>query len=234
MKKFTFPLDRSKFTSKPLMFQYIEDKYPELLSDEMSPSRLYFNLKYNKTHGTCVMSGKPTQWNEITQRYERFAGEKERLAYREMFKRRMIGKYGKEHILDEPEQQKKMLDNRGISQEYTFSNGSIWKVNSQYEINFLSFVDSSYCFTADCFSEPPTIYYKIDKDVHFYLPDFYIPSLNLIIEVKGSNPHYQQRDAFKEKLKAEATKKEGFDFLQVNDNIFMKFNGYFKTNVLEN
>jgi ABC-type transporter MlaC component len=64
------------------------------------------------------MTGKPTKFNTTTGRYERFADERAREAYREMFKKRMKQKYGKVHLLDEPDQQKKMLSNRSISSEY--------------------------------------------------------------------------------------------------------------------
>ena len=42
------------------------------------------------------MSGKPTKFNLVTCRYERFADEADRQAYREMFKKRMKQVYGKE------------------------------------------------------------------------------------------------------------------------------------------
>ncbi|BDH16486.1 MAG: hypothetical protein [Bacteriophage sp.] len=217
------------------MYSYIEENYSNMLNDETPPSRLYFNLKYNKSEGKCVMTGKPTKWNPVTEKYERFADEKAKEAYREMFKKRMLTKYGKTHILDEPEQQKKMLSNRNISIDYTWSNGDITRVNSKLEKDFLSFVESTYNFNSQCFTEPPTIYYSLNKEVtSFYLPDFYVPSLNLIIEIKGSNPHYQERDSYKEKLKENATIKEGFNFIQINDNHYIEFNKFFLDNVINN
>jgi len=41
-----------------------------------------------------------------------------------MFKKRMIGKYGKPYLTNDPEQQKKMLANRKISGVYQWSDGS--------------------------------------------------------------------------------------------------------------
>ena len=234
-KMYEFPLDRKKFNSKGAMYAYIEENYSNMLSDDMPPSRLYFNLKYNKASGKCVMTGKPTVWNNITERYERFADEKAKQAYREMFKNRMMKRYGATHILNQPEQQKKMLDNRKISSDYKWSDGKTTRTNSKLEEKFLTFVESVYNFNADCFTEPPTIYYRLDQDTSaFYLPDFYIPSLNLIIEIKGSNPHYQERDSGKEALKAKFTKEEGFSFIQINDENYLEFNDYFRKNVLEN
>ena len=233
--KFIFPLDRKSFATKGALYAHIEENYSNMLKEGMSPARLYFNLKYNKTVGKCVMTGKPTEWNDVTERYERFADEKARLAYREMFKERMKAKYGKTHILDEPEQQKKMLGNRSISIDYKWNNGDITRVNSKLEEKFLEFIESTYRFNSKCFDEPPTIYYKLDQGVSaFYLPDFYVPTLNLIIEIKGSNPHYQERDSHKEALKAKYTKSEGFNFIQINDENYIEFNKFFIENVLMN
>lgn len=228
------PLDGKKFNSKPSLYAHLEENYSNLLSERMSAARLYFNLKYKKKSGKCVMTGKETEWNETTERYERFANEKAKNEYREMFKRRMKLKYGKTHILNDPEQQKKMLSNRKISSDYKWNDGQTTRVNSKLEIQFLNFVEATYNFTANSFTEPPTIYYSIDKKTNssFYLPDFFIPSLNLIIEIKGSNPHYQERDKVKEELKKQATINEGFDFIQINDDNYIDFHTYFLKNVL--
>lgn len=231
--KFIFPLDKKSFATKGALYAHIEENYRNLLSESMPPARLYFNLKYNKTVGKCVMTGQPTNWNPVTEKYERFASEKARLAYREMFKERMKAKYGKTHILDDPEQQKKMLNNRSISIDYKWNDGEITKVNSKLEEKFLAFIESTYRFTKGCLEEPPTIYYKLDHGTSsFYLPDFYIPTLNLIVEIKGSNPHYQERDSYKELLKAKSTREEGFNFIQINDENYIEFNKFFMENVL--
>lgn len=230
---FTFPLDGKKFGSKPALYAHIEEAYPQMVTDDMPASRLYFNLKYKKTVGKCVMSGKPTKWNNVTERYERFAGEVEKLAYREQFKERMMSKYGRTHLTDDPEHQKLMLSNRSIAAQYKWHDGAVTKVTGTYEEHFLHFIESVYHFRAEMLAEPPTIYYKEGDKVRFYLPDFFIPSLNLIVEIKGSNPHYQQRDAEIETLKRDATVAEGFKYLQLQDKFYTPFNVFFKQEVLE-
>lgn len=232
---FKFPLDGATFSSKPALYQHIETKYPQMLSDEMPAARLYFNLKYKKTEGRSVISGKPTAWNPVTERYERFADEAEKQEYREDFKRKMMAKYGKTHLTDDPEHQRLMLGNRQIGSEYTWMDGTKTEVTGTYEEHFLHFLESVYHFTSSMLTKPPTIYYKdAEGQVRFYLPDFYIPSLNLIVEIKGSNPHYQQRDAAKEILKRDATIAEGFQYIQVEDKFYTPFNVYFHRKVIEN
>jgi hypothetical protein len=232
-KKFTFPIDKASFNNKADLYHYIETKYGFMLNDDMSAKRLYFNLKNGKTEGKCVISGKPTKFNEVTERYERFFSNKEKEEYREEFKARMMNKYGKVHLLDNPEQQKEMLNNRKITTEYTWRDGSITNVTGDYEYNFLEYIEAAYNFKAEYLMEPPTFYYTDGQNTRFYLPDFCIPSLNLIIEIKGSNNHYQKRDEYKEKLKAAAVKKAGFNFIQINDKDYTIFNIYFKINVLD-
>ena len=233
MKEYKFPLDGKKFSSKAMLFHHIEENYSHLLNEDITPARLYFNLKYKKTEGKCVMSGKPTLWNEKLQRYERFYSEVERTQYREQFKQRMVGKYGKVHLLDSPEKQKEMLNSRSIGKDYIWYDKSITKVTGEYEYDFLYYLEHVYSFTSKMLTEPPTIYYKDKEVLRFYIPDFYVPDLNLIIEVKGSNAHYQDRDEYKELLKKEATLKEGFNYIQINDRIYTPFNVYFKKEVID-
>ena len=45
--------------------------------------------------------------------------------YREQFKKRMIDKYGRVHLLNDPEQQRKMLQNRKISGYVEFKDGKV-------------------------------------------------------------------------------------------------------------
>ena len=230
---YRFPLDGKKFNSKATMYAYIEKNYKHMLSNEMTPARLYFNLKYNKTSGKCVISGKPTKWNEELGRYERFYSSKEVELYKQQFKERMMKKYGKDSLMNDPEHQKKMLDSRSIAIDYKWLDGSITKVSSTYEHDFLSYVEEVYNFKKSDFSEPPTIYYKEDGTTKFYIPDFYIPNLNLIIEIKGSNIHYQERDEARELIKKNATIKEGFNYVQINDKLYTSFNIFFKREVLD-
>lgn len=228
-----FRIDGRTFTDKATLYHHIEQQHGDQLDHMGWPaSRYYFMIKYKKSAGKSVISGKPTDWNPVTERYERFADEAERQQYREDFKAKMMKKYGKTHLTDDPEQQKIMLGNRGIAEAYAWADGSKTNVTGAYESHFLHFLETVYSFRSSYLTEPPTIYYKdSDGKVRFYLPDFYIPSMNLIVEVKGSNPHYQQRDAQKEVWKKDATLAEGFNYVQVEDKFYTPFNVFFRAHV---
>jgi hypothetical protein len=231
MKDKIYRLDGKTFSSKNSLYDYIEGNYGEeikRLGSGWDGARYWFFLRYGKVKGKSVISGKETPWNPVTERYERFADEAERQQYREEFKRRMISKYGKVDNADDPEHQKKMLANRSISQDYKWQDGSVTKVTGDYEAHFLHFLETVYGFKAEYLTEPPTFYYKdADQKTRFYLPDFYVPSLNLIIEIKGGNGHYQSRDEGLETLKANSVKEEGFNFVQINDKVYSPFNAFF-------
>lgn len=234
MKNKVFKFEGKTFPSKQALYQHINDtKMAELDKLNWEASRYYFFYKYGKTEGKSVISGKPTPWNPVTERYERFLPE-EKAEYVTMFQERMKKKYGITHLTTDPQHQKRMLDNRRITTEYTWLDGSKTKCTSQYELDFLKFLEFTYNFKSEYLMEAPIIYYADEESKKFYIPDFFIPSLNLIVEVKGSNPHYQKRDSYKEVLKQKATESAGFSFIQVNDKMYLAFNVYFKENVLEN
>lgn len=144
MAKHKCPFCKRNYISEDGLIDHMETKHKDDLQN-MSAKQIYFNSRNRyplyKKYGKCVMSGKNTEFNMSTGRYERFADEKARQAYREYFRRNMIQKYGKDTLLDEPEHQKKMLANRSISGEYEWSNGEKTTYTGSYERRFLEFLD---------------------------------------------------------------------------------------------
>jgi len=217
-----------KFKSKNLLYTHLDNVHSENLNN-LSPSQYYFNLKYKKDHGSCVICKKPTDWNEQAERYERFCkNPKCKVIYRDQFKKRMIDTYGKVHLLDDIQQQELMLANRKISGSYDWKHlkGSTRYVG-QYEREFLEFLDLFMGWDPnDIMSPSPHVfgYSTEDGKSHLYIPDFYIPSLNLIIEIKdgGDNPNMhhkiQEVDKVKEKLKEASVKQNGiFNYVKVTN-----------------
>jgi len=226
--------------AKQALYQHMEEEHKEAMGN-MSASQVYFNHRNKKTGGRCVMSGKPTEWNEKTERYERFHSEKERLEYREQFKKRMKNKYGKEHLLDDPEKQKEMLANRSISGTYKWDNGHEVTYTGSYEEDFLGFMEHfmNWENPEDIMMPAPQIFDYKDKDgrVRFYIPDVYITSLDLIIEIKGSdfddtgnknsNKHeWRKREKEKEVIKDKILKKSKIDYIKIVDKNYTTFIKY--------
>jgi hypothetical protein len=229
---FKCPICHREYLNKGSLYNHIETEHPEQVQD-VSPSQLYFNYKnrypLHNGNGKCIIDRKPTPWNNDTERYERLCSDGCREKYREMFKDRMKKRYGKEHLLDDPEQQKKMLASREISGEYEWSNG-IHKTTytGSYEKDFLEFMDLVLQWEnpEDVMMPAPQIFeYKgQDGKSHFYIPDVYITSLNLIIEIKSDeNKHYRARDINIEKTKDDILGKSGYEYLKIYDKKYGEF-----------
>lgn len=194
---------------------HLEAKHADMIPSNMSGYQFYYFLKTGREHGNCVICKKPTIWNESTGKYNRFCDNpKCKETYKNEFKNRMMGKYGKVTLLNDPEQQKKMLANRKISGTYKFHTGELLPYTGSYEKEFLIFLDEVMDYSgADIMAPSPhTYYYDYAGERHFYIPDFFIPSLNLEIEIKdgGDNPNMHQKiqevDKEKERLKDEVMK----------------------------
>ena len=212
MKQIKCPACGEKFTKLDGLHDHIEEEHSELIPEGYTAQRFIYYNKTGKTHGSCVICKKDTEWNETTGKYKRFCNNpKCKEEYREIFKQRMTGKYGKTTLLNEPEQQKKMLAHRHISGEYKWTDGTFKTYTGSYELDFLRFLDLFMNMDSDdvITPSPHTYYYIYEGEKKFYIPDVYIPSLNLEIEIKdgGNNPNMhgkiQAVDKVKEKLKDE-------------------------------
>ena len=198
---------------------HIESSHSESIPQDMTAWRFVYYLKTGKTHGSCIICKKDTEWNEKTHKYHRFCNNpKCKEKYVETFRNRMIGKYGKVNLLNDPEQQKKMLANRKISGVYTWRDHvHETPYTGTYELSFLKFLDEVLEFNPEDVigPSPHTYYYIYEGKKHFYIPDFFIPSLNLEIEIKeGTNNHpkIQAVDKVKERLKDEVMKSNSNSF----------------------
>lgn len=198
---------------------HLENTHPDFIPEDMDGWRFYYYLKTGKTHGNCIICGKETRWNERTHKYHRFCDNPKCIEkYKEEFRKRMMGKYGKTTLLNDPEQQKIMLSRRKISNIYQWSDyRAEIPYTGTYEKDFLEFLDHILNFDpSDIIAPSPhTYYYVYEKKRHFYIPDFFIPSLNLEIEIKdgGDNenkhPKIQAVDKVKEQLKDDVMRTNG-------------------------
>lgn len=205
--------------SYDLYVSHIESSHSEFIPQDMTAWRFVYYLKTGKTHGSCIICKNETEWNEKTHKYHRFCNNpKCKEKYVETFQNRMIGKYGKVNLLNDPEQQKKMLANRKISGVYTWRDHvHETPYTGTYELSFLKFLDEVLEFNPEDVigPSPHTYYYIYEGKKHFYIPDFFIPSLNLEIEIKeGTNNHpkIQAVDKVKERLKDEVMKSNSNSF----------------------
>jgi inositol transport system substrate-binding protein len=229
-----------RYKSLQVWGNHVQTKHPDMIPEGWSYGRYFYYVKTGKKAGSCVVCKNPTEWNESTMKYARFCNNPDcKTKYREMFKGRMINKYGKVHLLDDPEQQRKMLANKHISGQYTFLDGTKVTYTGTYELDFLKFIDRFLHFNGDdiMMPSPHTYYYEYknpnDPDhegQHFYVPDAYIPSLNLEIEIKqNTNMHHKLLaiDRVKELQKDEMmTNRSDVNYLKIVEKNYVPFIQY--------
>lgn len=217
---------------------HMEKSHYDMIPVGMSPRQYVYILKTGKTSGTCVICKNPTKWNDRTNKYHRFCeNPKCKEAYIKIFRKRMMDKYGKITLLNDPEQQRLMLAKRKISGVYKWSDYKhSFTYTGSYERSFLEFLDKIIDFDPeDIITPSPHNYFYMYNDKRcFYFPDAYIPSLNLEIEIKdgGDNPNthpkIQEVDKEKERLKDEILKSSSipFNYLKIVDKKNIKFLKY--------
>jgi ribosomal protein S18 acetylase RimI-like enzyme len=191
-KKYKCPYCNEKLIRKDLI-NHINKEHKELIPQNYTSARVVYNLVNKVDHGTCRVCKKPTKWSEKTGRYEVLcANPKCKQHMRDEYKKNMLRVRGTYNILNDPEQQKKMLANRSISGKYKFSDGGIHTYTGTYEQKCLEFMDVVMQIPSkDILSPGPTLEYLYKGEKHFYITDFYYIPYNLIIEVKdgGNNPN---------------------------------------------
>ncbi|MGL5753683.1 MAG: hypothetical protein ACRCXT_24270 [Paraclostridium sp.] len=254
------PLCDFKSKDKQEIYDHIEEVHGDDIPKGMSIPQFFYNLRNGVTHGSCLSCGKPTAWNETTHKYSRYCGNPKCIAaYRAVFAKRMIGKHGKVHLLNNPAVQQKMLAARKISGEYIWSDGTKKTYTGKNELKFLEYCDGLFEFpSTDVLTPCPfTFFYSLDGKNHdeyytdeeydalsdeektklegylFYIPDAYIPTLNLIVEIKhgGDNPNkhpkIQAVDVVKDRAKEELMRTQTrFNFMKIEDNKFGDFATY--------
>lgn len=202
-----------KYKSLSTWANHLRRNHPGVIPDGFSDARYFYYIQTGRTSGSCVQCKRPTDWNEETGKYNRYCNDpKCKQEYVKIAKKRMVDKYGKVHLLNDPNKQREMLQNRKISGVYTFRDGGKVGYVGSYEKDFLITCDHVLGLkSSDIISPSPHNYvYMYEGKPHIYIPDYFIPNLNLEIEVKdgGDNPNnhwkIQEVDKVKESLKDQA------------------------------
>lgn len=227
------PICRKPYKTLTGWAAHMNLEHPENRPEGFSDSRYFYFALTGRTSGKCVTCGGETEWNEVTQKYNRFCNNpKCKEKYKEVFNKRMINKYGRTTLCDDPEQQRKMLKARKISGSYKFADGGSIDYVGSYEKDFLKLLDVFFHFkSSDIMGPSPHTYcYKYENQDHFYIPDFFIPDLNLEIEIKDeTNQHHKivAVDRVKEKLKDDVMNSiEAINYFKVTDKDYRPFFAY--------
>lgn len=236
------PYCKTPFRTRDQLYNHVEKLHSEeLIYDDISTAQHLFNMRSKpptpqRRYGTCRVCGGKTDWNEHVELYNQHCGKEScRAELRKAVVKNLEKRYGKgtTTLADRPEHQIKCLRGRKISDKMKFKNVDgeiceIWYVGS-YEKHFLAMLQMiGYKFEDIMDTPPATIKYKTeDGEEHYYIGDFYLPGLNLLVEISSSeNTHAAMRaDTYvKKEAKFKYIKKQSkFNFIQINEKRYNAF-----------
>lgn len=231
-KKYKCPYCDGRYEREKLHI-HIQNKHEDLIPEGYTALRVAFNTINHKDHGSCIICGNETDWNEQKGRYERLCNNpacKEK--YKQMAAERNRRIYGTDRLQNDPryaeEVQRKALAGRKSSGKYKFKDGGEVGYMGTYEKLFLQFMDQVMeCKSEDILAPGPAIQYPYNGEKHLYLPDFYYIPYNLIIEVKdgGDNPNNHSHRTGEDEARLQA--KEAFIKRQKKYNYVRQVNNDF-------
>lgn len=231
------PVCEKRFENKASLIAHIDRSHAESIPPNWSAAQYENYTRTGQTHGVCTECKKETTWNESTWKYNRLCDSpKCREAISKRANKNMISKYGKVHLLNDPEMQRKMIYSKRTSGKYFWSTDTNKKqpfyYASQMELSFLEMLDVFLNMDpSDVLSPSPHNYtYKYDGKDHIYIPDVYIVSLNLEVEIKepkdnqNKHPKIQAVDKVKERLKDDVMNSiDEVNYIKINGTDYSEF-----------
>lgn len=235
MKTFSCPFCNKKLIRKKLE-SHIERNHEDELPENMTSYHLVYDIvnDHPDHKGRCTVCGKPTEWNEKRQKYNRLCGNPKCYeAIRKQYKTRMLKVYGKTSLMDDSNHLEKMLAGRRISGKYKWSDGKIFTYTGSYEKNFLEFLDKTLEYDSNEIIAPgPVLEYDYNGKKHKWITDFLILPYNLIVEIKDGGesenknpnkkymPTTRARTVAKEKM---ITSAGTYSYIRLTNNEFNQF-----------
>lgn len=201
------PYCGKSFKKKKLAVAHIEKMHVDKLEVEKMDAcqAIYFN-QHGRLTGTCMNCGGPTDWNFKTGKPSRVCNDpKCREQLRAAFSTNMKRTYGTDNLLSDMEHQRAMQHNRRIAGTYTFKkDGGKVEYLGKLEHNFLMFCDTVLDLPSSMILEPPEYFPYFDEKTgtwRTYMPDFYLPDYNLLVEIKDGGDHPNGNKAFQDTTK---------------------------------
>lgn len=226
-RKYKCPYCDIKLQREQLV-DHVSNKHEEMIPEGYTAARAVYDSINGKNYGTCMIcKSKVYRWNDKIDKYYNLCDNpKCREEVRRIALERHMKVYNKPTLLNDPEQQEKMLASRKISGTYTFSDGGKFTYTGQYERKALEFIDKILEIPSKDIQAPgPVLEYQYGGETHKWITDiFYIPA-NLLIEVKdgGSNPNKRVMTSYREKQIAKETMVTNlgtFNYIRLTNNDF--------------
>lgn len=226
-RKYKCPYCDFKSTRQTLI-SHVDSKHRSLFPEGYTAARVVYDSINGKDHGKCMICGQPVYaWNDKIDRYYNLCYKPEcRAQVRKIALERHMKVYNKPTLLNDPEQQEKMLANRRISGTYTFSDGCKVTYTGKYERAALEFMDKVLEIPSKDIQAPgPVLEYEYGGKTHKWITDIYYIPGNLLIEIKdgGSNPNKRSMESYRAKQIAKEemiTNMGTFNYIRLTNNDF--------------
>lgn len=226
-KKYKCPFCDLKATRSELI-DHVNHKHEDFIPEDYTAARCVYDYINGKNYGTCMIcKAKVYEWNSKINRYYNLCSSPAcKAKVREIALARHVKVYNKPTLLDDPEQQEKMLANRKISGNYVFIDGGKVTYTGQYEKKALEFIDKVLNIPSKDIQAPgPVLEYEYNGKKHKWITDIYYIPANLLIEIKdgGSNPNNRSMESYREKQIAKEkmiTELGTFNYIRLTDNNF--------------
>lgn len=202
-KKYKCPYCEDRLPRKKLG-NHIEKLHSDMIPKGYTANRVAFNSINKKDHGTCVICGKESPWNESKCRYDRYCS-KTCISKAAKIAEKNTKRHEQLRGPDAEKYQKEMLNNRKISGTYKFSTGGEMRYVGSYEKEFLSAMDLLMGVKVEDLQQPgPTIEYEYDGKKRKWITDFYYIPYNLVFDIKdgGDNPNTREMPEYRAKQTA--------------------------------
>lgn len=222
------PYCRRYFRKKQQAIEHIEKYHvDELDAREMDAAQALYYSTHGTLSGKCMCGcGKDTAWNPKTGKPYKLSSDPEcrkrmyQLAEKNMQRARGVSVHS---LLDDMEHQKAMQQNRPTHGTYKFRDGGSVDYLSSMEKNWLKFCDQIMEFTSNMIIDPPETFEYFDPvtgKTRQYMPDYYLPDYNLIVEIKdknNQNPAFQKETKYKVPLKDEVMRQQTkYNYIRIN------------------
>lgn len=196
----------------------------------------YLYEKRNPGPYICTICKKrPRVWNEKSHKYSRICDNPDcAKKSREIFSNNMKKVYGTDNLAKDPEYQAMLLANRSITKMFEFPDGGKINCVGEYELDLLNYLVKNYNYSSLDIVECPASLYVQYYDVHterkrYYIPDFFIPKYNLVIEVKDGSKYPVDSKA-KAIMKEQAVVKlDKFNYIKIVDKDYSDFDNFIKS-----
>ena len=234
MRNTSCPFCPKIFNDKHKFCHHIASKHNEQVPEDAEPLEFAYSLLVHKPIGRlCVMCKKnPVKFNSETLKYARLCDNPEcKEAYVKLMKDRMVKVYGQEHLLNDADMQRKMIYNHPNARDFIWDESHKFRIIGTYEEDFLRMLRSIGWSPNDVIAPSPNNYWYKWKDVtlHLYLPDFYITTLALEVEIKESDnkhprmEHSREIEYLKDARMHAEEKKTNIHYIKIVDKNYTDF-----------